>query len=70
MRYVVCMILSLTLLAWSVRIITGYVSDKVNGVAVYTPMALDTAICFAVVAAVLLVLSKHRVRDDKDDEHS
>jgi len=63
MKFVVAFVLSMTVLGWSCRIVAGYVADRVAHYGGPTPMALDTGVCFGLVAIVLMILSKYRIQD-------
>ena len=62
-KLIVAFICSLTTLVWSVRIIAGYVADRVTSYAGPTPMALDTALCMLLLSVAGIILSKYRIHD-------
>lgn len=50
--------LSLLVFLWAIKVLGGYAADRVTSYAGPTPMALDTAICLAILAIVGMLLSR------------
>jgi len=68
MRYIVSFIFSLTVFAWSVRIMASYVADRVHGYWGPTAMAFDTSVCLALLSVVGMILSKGRIKNHEGQE--
>lgn len=63
MKFVVAFVMCIVVAGWAVRIIVSYLYDAVHGYGGPTPMALDTSICFLLLAIALGILSKYRIKD-------